>query len=120
MSSLLASVLQLTHSSRPQDGCTAAYILRLLLNIPAFTGILRTQLIRITTSTAAAAAAAADDDDHDDHDHDDHDHDDHDHDDDGYYLCIRLLLKLLHRQLDVATMNLLQVRKVSFHYNYYF
>ena len=38
----------------------------------------------------------------------DDDDDDDDDGDDSYYRCVRLLLQLLQRQLEVATVNLLQ------------
>ena len=106
MTCLLDAALQLAQSSRPQDGLTAAYVLRLLLRLPSFTDVLHAHMMTLSLSlphdTAAAAAAAADDDDDDDDDNDD-----------GYQLCVMLLLQLLHRQLEVATVNLMQVSKLS-------
>jgi len=90
--SLFDDALKLAVSCRPQDGCSAAYILRFLVRIPSFTDVLRKRLIA--------------------HDDDDDDDDD-DGDDDSYYSCIVLLLQLLQRQLDVAAVNLLQVCDAS-------
>jgi len=94
---LFDATLQLAVSSRPQDGTTAAYILRFLLRLPSFQDVLRersTSQSLYGTNTAAAAAAAADD---------------VDDDDDAHLRCVQLLLQLLRRQLDVATVNLLEV-----------
>jgi len=112
---LLDAALQLAQSSRPQDGLTAAYILRFLLRLPSFSDVLQTHIkssvqpADTADATAAAAAAAADgvggggfdggggggaggD--------------------DAYQQCVVLLLQLLHRQLEVATVNLLQVSEL--------
>ena len=80
---LFDTALKLAVSSRPQDGSTAAYILRFLTRIPSFRDVLRGRLM------------ARND------------------DDDDYYMCIVLLLQLLQSQLDVATVNLLQVCQAS-------
>jgi len=105
LTGLLDTALELALSSRPQDGSTAAYILCFLIRIPSFTDVLRIRLMLETASDAAvavAAAAAADAADDDDDD-----------DDDSYYICTCLLLQLLRRQLDVATVNLLQASEAS-------
>ena len=85
MTSLFDGALELACSSRPQDGATAAYIFRLLLHVPSFSNVLRSHLMSV---------------------HDDDDDDDEV--DDSYYSCVYLLLQLLQRQLELATVNLLQ------------
>jgi len=87
---LLNTALQLAQTSRPQDGSTAAYIFRFLLRLPSFNDVLRAHFM-------SSSPAGRDDDDDDDDDGDD-----------SYYRCVRLLLQLLQRQLEVATVNLLQ------------
>ena len=105
MTCLLDAALQLSQSCRPQHGLTAAYLLRLLLHLPSFRDVLHARvmaqsLVLPHDADAAAAAAAADDDDDDDDD------------DDAYHQCVVLLLQLLHRQLEVATVSLLQVSEL--------
>ena len=99
MTCLLDAALQLSQSCRPQHGLTAAYLLRLLLHLPSFRDVLHARVMAqslVLPHDAAAAAAAADDDD----------------DDDAYHQCVVLLLQLLHRQLEVATVSLLQVSEL--------
>ena len=66
MTSLFDAALELACSSRPQDGATAAYILRLLLRVPSFSNVLRSHLMSV------------------------HDDDDDDDDDDSYYSCVHI------------------------------
>jgi len=120
---LLDAALELAQSSWPQDGSTAAYIFRFLIRIPSFTDVLRTHLMAESTprhshndtDDTAVSTDSADTADNTDSSNnannyadDNADSADIDNGDDSYYLCVSLLLQLLHRQLDVATANLLQ------------
>jgi len=96
--SLFDVALQLAQSTRPQDGSTAAYILRFLLRLPSFGAVLQTY------SLSKSSAAEDDDDDDDDDDTEA---------EDSCYRCLCLLLQLLQRQLDVATVNLLEASGLS-------
>ena len=102
MTGLLDAALQLAQSCRPQDGTTAAYLLRWLLKLPGLTG---RRLHEYCVSLSSEHSDATEDDDDDD--------DDDDKDDDRYYWCVHLLLQLLTRQLDVATVNLMQASRFS-------
>jgi len=93
---LLDAALQLAQSCRPQDGTTAAYLLRWLLRLPGLTG---RRLHEYCVSLSSEHSDDTEDNDDDDDDKDD---------DDRYYWCVHLLLQLLTRQLDVATVNLVQ------------
>jgi len=95
---LLDAALQLAQSCRPQDGTTAAYLLRWLLRLPGLTGR------RLHKYCVSLSSEHSDDTEHNDDDDDD---------DDRYYWCVHLLLQLLTRQLDVATVNLVQASQLS-------
>jgi len=71
-----------------------------LLRLPGLTG---RRLHEYSVSLSSEHSDATEDDD------DDDDKDD----DDRYYWCVHLLLQLLTRQLDVATVNLVQASRFS-------